>query len=58
MKKQLKLTISAFGRFGNVITNPTSVLVSEFTEEFKNQYNIVHSEVLEVHTVACEKYVN
>lgn len=35
MKKQLKLTISAFGRFGNVITNPTSVLVSEFTEEFK-----------------------
>ena len=28
------------------------------TEDFKKKYNIVHSEVLEVSTVACEKYVN
>lgn len=32
--------------------------MSEFTEEFKKKYNIIHSEVLEVSTIACEQYLN
>lgn len=32
---KLQITISAFGKFGNVVTNPTSVIVSELEEKFK-----------------------
>lgn len=55
---QLKITISGFGPFGDVKVNPTSIIVSQFTEEFKKRYNIVHSEVIEASEVACNKYVD
>ena len=50
MDNNIKLTISAFGKFGDVEINPSSILVNKLDEQIKKKYNIVKSAVLEVST--------
>lgn len=54
----LDITISAFGEFGNIKHNPTSILVNSLTADVLKKYRVVSAKVLEVSTVACEEYIN
>ena len=59
--------ITGFGKFGDVLENPTSILVAKlpellalkiandttFTDEQKKPFHLAHSEVLEVHMDEC-----
>ena len=57
MDNTIKLTISAFGKFGDVEINPSSILVNNLDEQIKKKYNIVNSAVLEVSTQGCEDWL-
>ena len=59
--EKLKLYVTGFGAFGNVLTNPTSILVSKITEnktllEEVLNIEIVSTDVLKVTMSEAEKY--
>ena len=57
--KKLNVYVTGFGKFGNILVNPTSILVGELKQALPQftHINVCDIQVVEVSIQGCDEYL-